>query len=147
MEFSYQKLGKSLARMRMHRKLRQVDLEEKSNYRLKQPAISDAERGETRLAVDTLVEYCNALGIRPDIILDPFLTTEPDEDRTDVIVDPYIIQLAELLRDCSPEMKAMILNITGIIKEDYMKLERENLQLKNFYGRYQDKDDEAKEEE
>ena len=138
MEFSYQKLGQILSQVRMRRHLRQKDLEERSGYHLRQPAISDAERGETRLAVDTLVELCNTLEIRPDVILDPFLTIPPESERTDVIIDPYVLQLAELLGNCPPEFKLMIVNITSIIKEDYMKLENENTQLKSFYETYKE---------
>lgn len=138
MDFDYKKLGTALAWHRTHNNLRQIDLELKSNYRLKQPAISAAERGETRLAVDTLVEYCNAVGIRTDMVLDPFLTTPPDEEASDAIIDPYVIQIAKLLEECTPDAKIMILQIISILKENFMRIEQENQDLKAFYHKYED---------
>lgn len=95
MDFDYKKLGTALAWHRTHNNLRQIDLELKSNYRLKQSAISAAERGETRLAVDTLVE-------------------------------------------CTPDAKIMILQIISILKENFMRIEQENQDLKAFYHKYED---------
>lgn len=138
MEFNYKQLGSALAWNRAQKNLRQIDLEIRSDYRLKQPAISAAERGETRLAVDTLVEYCNALGIRADVVLDPFLRALPESEESDAIVDPYVIQIAHLLEDCPPDAKIMILQIVTIIREQYMRLETENRQLKDFYRKYEE---------
>ena len=117
MEFNYKKLGNLLAMYRMEKNLRQIDLEVRSEDRLKQPAISAAERGETRVAVDTLVDYCNAIGIRPDAVLEPFLTTRPEKESEEVIVDPYVIQLARIMQDCSADQKILLLQIAQVIRE------------------------------
>ena len=138
MDFDYKQLGSVLAWNRTSKNLRQVDLEIRSDYKLKQPAISAIERGETRMAVDTLVEYCNALGVRPDMVLDAFLTTPPESESSDIIVDPYVLQLAKMLEECPPEGKTMILQMIAMVSKYISQLKKENQQLKDFYGHYEE---------
>lgn len=125
MEFDYKELGNALVWNRKQKNLRQIDLVIQSRNQLKQPTISSMERGETRVPVDALIHYCNAAGIRPDMILEPFILTKKDVEEEEVIVDPYVIQMARVMEGCSPEMKQIMLEIAGILKKQCIRQDAE----------------------
>ena len=104
-KIDYQKIGERIRMIRIKCGMTQERLAEAAD--LSVPYISHVERGCKRASLETLVRVAGAL----DVTVDCLLSGIQPADR-----DAFLPDIRELLDDCSPRERRMLLVITSTVK-------------------------------
>lgn len=119
MELDYVKLGKRIRNIRKEKGLSQEVLAEKSD--LSANHISHIERANTKVALPTLVQIVNALGVTMDEVLC---------DSIPKVQTPYMNKINVLAADCNEKEIRLFCAVLETLKESYRdisKMEKNSL--------------------
>lgn len=106
MNVNYKLLGKRIKKVRMSKKLTQVQLAEKVN--LSDVYISHIENGASKPSLETLVSISNALETSIDFLLSNSIYSSKE-----ILADEF----AELIKDCSNKELKLIFDMAKLIIE------------------------------
>ena len=106
----YERLGKNINQARKHRGFTQEKLAELTG--LSSTHISNVETGKTKVSLDSLVAISDCLNCSIDYLLEQSVTNSFFAEEKHYL---------NLLTDCTPEEKRLILDVSQKIKESYDK--------------------------
>lgn len=106
MELDYKRLGKRVRAARMKKGLSQEKLAE--ILEISQAHIGHIESGRATPALPTFVKLANALDTTTDALL---------FDSLQISLDTYDLDFKELLADCTPKQRAILLRNASQLKE------------------------------
>lgn len=106
----YSGLGKRIRTIRRNRKMTQQMLGEETDYSVQH--ISHVETGKTKLSVECLFDIANALHVSLDELVCGYV------ESASVVLDS---ELKELLEDCTPGEKQIILDTVKTLKKSLRK--------------------------
>lgn len=101
----YKKIGSRIRDVRLEKKMSQAELAEKAGLSL--PLISEIELAKTKMRLETFILIVEALQVSADSIL---RTDSPEVNGI------YQNEFAELLSDCTPSEKDLILKLVRDMK-------------------------------
>ena len=110
MAVNYERIGKRIQQLRKLKKMSQADLAEYTGMSVSY--ISHIETGRKKPSLESLVRIASALGIT----LDRILLGNQVADLKD-----YLPEIRNLMKDCSPYEKAVILDMVKSLKSSMRK--------------------------
>ena len=110
MELDYQEIGRNIRRFRQDLGMKQKVLAELIH--VSDQHISHIETGKTKLSVKCLLDIANALQVSVDELVCGYVSS------SSVIVDR---EISNLMEDCSPQEKQIILETIKALKESLRK--------------------------